>query len=144
MFNGSSTAIWPRFVCIEYINTFALNDIQTVFFLKHQIPWSQLHIKCQEMQYSNLVWLMLILHLAIKKYLHNVNILQAGHFLLAQEIPLTRKIVWIYYPARARSTRARRACALRALGLLLADGTPTVGGGKTFWAVSQIFLRKQL
>ena len=28
--------------------------------------------------------------------------------------------------------RARRACALRALGLLLADGTPTVGGGKTF------------
>ena len=39
---------------------------------------------------------------------------------------------------------SRRACALRALGLLLADGTPTVGGGKTFWAVSQIFLRKQL
>ena len=38
------------------------------------------------------------------------------------------------YPARA----------LRALGLLLADGTPTVGGGKTFWAVSRIFLRKQL
>ena len=32
----------------------------------------------------------------------------------------------IYYQARAR-----RACALRALGLLLADGTPTVGGGKT-------------
>ena len=24
------------------------------------------------------------------------------------------------------------SCALRALGLLLADGTPTVGGGKTF------------
>ena len=39
---------------------------------------------------------------------------------------------------------AKLACALRALGLLLADGTPTVGGGKTFWAVSQIFLRKQL
>ena len=36
------------------------------------------------------------------------------------------------YQARARSTRARRACRLRALGLLLADGTPTVGGGKTF------------
>ena len=34
-----------------------------------------------------------------------------------------------YYP---RSARDRRACALRALGLLLADGTPTVGGGKTF------------
>ena len=27
---------------------------------------------------------------------------------------------------------ARRACALRALGLLLADGAPTVGRGKTF------------
>ena len=39
---------------------------------------------------------------------------------------------------------ARRACVLRALGLLLADGAPTVGGGKTFWAVSRIFLRKQL
>ena len=37
-----------------------------------------------------------------------------------------------FYPARERSTRARRACALRALGLLLADGAPTVGGGKTF------------
>merc|ERR1712107_887093 len=36
------------------------------------------------------------------------------------------------YQASARSARARRACALRALGLLLADGTPTVGGGKTF------------
>ena len=49
------------------------------------------------------------------------------------------------YQARARSARARRACALRALGLLLADGTPTVGGGKTFWRrVSRIFLRKQL
>ena len=36
------------------------------------------------------------------------------------------------YQARAQSARARRACALRALGLLLADGTPTVGGGKTF------------
>ena len=36
------------------------------------------------------------------------------------------------YQARARSARARRACALRALGLLLADGAPTVGRGKTF------------
>ena len=38
----------------------------------------------------------------------------------------------ISYPARARSARAPRACALRALGLLLADGAPTVGRGKTF------------
>ena len=28
------------------------------------------------------------------------------------------------------------ACALRALGLLLADGAPTVGRGKTFWWVN--------
>ena len=33
------------------------------------------------------------------------------------------------YQARARNARA---CALRALGLLLADGSPTVGGGKIF------------
>ena len=32
----------------------------------------------------------------------------------------------------ARSARARRACALRALGLLLADGTPTGGRGEDF------------
>ena len=37
-----------------------------------------------------------------------------------------------FFQARARSARARRACALRALGLLLADETTTVGGGKTF------------
>ena len=43
------------------------------------------------------------------------------------------------YPARAGSARARRTCTLRALGLLLADGTPTVGGGKTFWRVRRIF-----
>ena len=36
------------------------------------------------------------------------------------------------YQARAQIALARRACALRALGLLLADGAPTVGGGKTF------------
>ena len=36
-------------------------------------------------------------------------------------------------------TNSFPARALRALGLLLADGTPTVGGGKTFWAVSRIF-----
>ena len=38
----------------------------------------------------------------------------------------------VLYPARAQSARARRAHALRALGLLLADSAPTVGGGKTF------------
>ena len=38
----------------------------------------------------------------------------------------------IFYQARARSARARRACALRALGLLLADGTPTGGRGEDF------------
>ena len=35
------------------------------------------------------------------------------------------------YPARARSARARRAPALRALGLLLADGAPS-GKGEDF------------
>ena len=51
---------------------------------------------------------------------------------------LSKKDLFVQYhdigvnPARARSAWARRACALRALGLLLADGTPTVGGGKTF------------
>ena len=43
------------------------------------------------------------------------------------------RITHINYQARAR---ARRACALRALGLLLADGAPTVGRGKTFWQVN--------
>ena len=37
-----------------------------------------------------------------------------------------------FYPARARSARARRACALSALGLSLADGTPTGGKGEDF------------
>ena len=46
------------------------------------------------------------------------------------------------YPASAGSARARRACALRALGLLLADGAPTVGWGKTFWCIGRFFLRK--
>ena len=48
---------------------------------------------------------------------------------------LIKVISWflsVSFQARAQSARARRACALRALGLLLADGTPTVGGGKTF------------
>ena len=47
-----------------------------------------------------------------------------------------------YYPARAQSARARRACALRALGLLLADGAPTVGWGKTFGRVGRVPLTK--
>ena len=34
--------------------------------------------------------------------------------------------------ARVRRPWARRACALKALGLLLADGALTVGRGKTF------------
>ena len=42
---------------------------------------------------------------------------------------------YYYYPAR-------RACALRALGLLLADGAPTVGWGKTFRRVGRVPLTK--
>ena len=53
-----------------------------------------------------------------------------------EELARLRSIVGekvvIFFQARARSAQARRTCALRALGLLLADGTPTVGGGKTF------------
>ena len=46
--------------------------------------------------------------------------------------------------SRARSSRARRACALRTLGLLLADGAPKLGWGKTFWRVGRVFfLRKR-
>ena len=44
------------------------------------------------------------------------------------------------YPARPRSAQARRACALKALGL--ADGAPTVGRGKTLWRVNCIFFTK--
>ena len=39
--------------------------------------------------------------------------------------------------------RARRACALRALGLLLVDGVLTVGWGKTFWRVGRFPTRKR-
>ena len=41
----------------------------------------------------------------------------------------------------ARSARARRACALRALGLLLADGAPTLhsGEGEDFLTGQQNF-----
>ena len=35
-------------------------------------------------------------------------------------------------PQELQRTSFYQARALRALGLLLADGTPTVGGGKTF------------
>ena len=41
-------------------------------------------------------------------------------------------------PAR----EARRACALRALGLLLGDSAPTLRRGKTFWAVNRVFLKE--
>ena len=39
---------------------------------------------------------------------------------------------FLSHEARTRSARAGRACALRALGLLLADGTPTGGRGEDF------------
>ena len=51
----------------------------------------------------------------------------------------------VTFPQRCRSSpklvhrkqwRLGGACALRALGLLLADSAPTVGGGKTFWWVN--------
>ena len=59
---------------------------------------------------------------AIQDHLHKDN----GHY------HTVGSLLCIEYPARARSLRARRACALRALELLLADGNPTVGREKTF------------
>ena len=35
-----------------------------------------------------------------------------------------------------------RACALKAPGLLLAEGAPTVRWGKTFWRVGQVLFTK--
>ena len=51
---------------------------------------------------------------------------------------------FLIYPARTRSTRARRACALRALGLLLADGATTVGRGRLFDRSAGFFYGKKL
>ena len=58
----------------------------------------------------------------------NKSFVGAGFFSIFEQ----HKSGSLSYQARAQSARARRACALRALGLFLADGTPTVGGGKTF------------
>ena len=65
--------------------------------------------------------------------------LQASALLMIGDFPTQSLLHQLSSPREAR-----RPGALRALGLLLADRTPTVGGGKTFWAVSQFFLRKQL
>ena len=46
--------------------------------------------------------------------------------------PTVKNVSFLCCPARARSAQARRARALRALGLLLADGTPTGGRGEDF------------
>ena len=43
------------------------------------------------------------------------------------------------YQARAWSARARRACTLRALGLLLADGAPQWEGGRIFDGSTKFF-----
>ena len=47
------------------------------------------------------------------------------------------------YPAHTRSARARMACTLRALGLLLAESALTMGRGRLFGALTVFFfLRK--
>ena len=67
------------------------------------------------------------------------------HYLILHPDFLKPKIrVSLFYEKKDWLEGSDPARALRALGLLLADGAPTVGGGKTFWAVSRIFLRKQL
>ena len=55
------------------------------------------------------------------------TVVAAGHVDNVGDILKCHRI--LINPARAR---ARRACALRALGLLLADGTPTGGRGEDF------------
>ena len=65
------------------------------------------------------------------KCLHTVFTLLSLFTLLTLLSPLTLFIQNGYYAHTYN--RAYQARALgRALGLLLADGTPTVGGGKTF------------
>ena len=54
----------------------------------------------------------------------------------AEPLYLVTSAVVFIQPARAGP---KRACALRALGLLLAD----VGWGKTFWRAGRFFLRKE-
>ena len=67
-----------------------------------------------------------------KVHLWNLTIRPIQFKLLLQFPNVASSFMLHFVQARAQSARARRACALRALGLLLADGTPTVGGGKTF------------
>ena len=71
-------------------------------------------------------------------FLTNIRARQRNIYDLLQtfNVHYIKKLITIFSIYQAR--------ALKALGLLLADGAPTVGGGKTFCAVSQIFLRKQL
>ena len=64
--------------------------------------------------------------------------------ILSPFIFVARRYPQSYWILLSFPTISFQARALRALGLLLADGAPTVGGGKTFWRVSQIFLQKQL
>ena len=50
-------------------------------------------------------------------------------------------VLWLLRPwlACERSTRTQRACAMRALGLLLADSAPTVGWGRLIGTWVQFF-----
>ena len=61
-----------------------------------------------------------------------LNISRSRRKMVARNISDLSLMDQVIYQARARSALAQRACALRALGLLLADGAPTVGRGKTF------------
>ena len=52
-------------------------------------------------------------------------------FDMMRNIPFRLHVIR-YYPARAQSVRARKACALRALGLLLYSRIPQWEGGRLF------------
>ena len=56
---------------------------------------------------------------------------------------VTEESLFIDKKANKRAFVYRRACALRALGLLLADGVLTVGWGKIFWHVGRVPTQKR-
>ena len=67
--------------------------------------------------------------------------MKMGNFFKGGKHLASCRNVHMRYEARARNARARRACALRALGLSLADGALTVqwDGGRLCDAIT-VFL----
>ena len=72
------------------------------------------------------------LHWAAKLGSSDIVKLVAGTQKLDPDTRSRYRHACVVYVLVLSSARARRACALRTLGLLLADDAPTVGRGKTF------------